>query len=189
VGGSRLRFFGLIHAQAHLEYDYLLALHETGLGVRVLPVGAGHFQMPNTAGWRRWRDLQEVFSGPLSVHYINVVCARPGVDLGRPLTRRDVAPPTADVKDNNLVYAPKTCLTGLLTVGVPNVAITVAAPLPTADEARALHRYDAVIAPTGEHTDALLPLVDKCACIPPEPEQLHDLFTGIGKARYGDAWD
>lgn len=168
---ARIRYFAMLTlSDSPLPAcAYLAALERTGLGVRVLSV----FGMPSSPG--PWTPHAAAFMAPVAARYVNVVAALPGLPMGSPVTRRDlaggfgtggaffdrrdfnVAPAgveqmaaetTAD--GDEVIYQPQTIIAGLYTVGVPNVLLTVppAAGEISPAEIAAMSKYDVVAVPT-----------------------------------------
>lgn len=163
-----------------LGYAYLRALADAGVKVRGLPLSAA----AGMAVERRWWDLKALFTVPLEVPYINVICTRPGGTMGvraqvgtlgtkddlpddlPPELRRVMVGNALKASKSRIVYDPKPVLTGMLTVGCKNVAIITANPRPTPDELVALGKYDLVICPTGHDQEQLAELGVTAQLIP-----------------------
>lgn len=81
-----LRYFTLVAPGelGDVGYAYLRALEDTGLLVRALPIG------PATAmaSEKRWYDVGHLFTVPMAIPFVNVVCAPLGFLMG---TRAPVA--------------------------------------------------------------------------------------------------
>jgi hypothetical protein len=168
-----IRFFCPVApgALGDLPFAYLEALHGTGRALRAQSIGMAAFDAE-----RRWYRLAHLFATPMWSPFVNVVCARPGLMLGTAMPVSALAP-TRDsdtqaalgaleralggpiTERERLIYQPKTALVGLYTVGVKNVAITSAAPDPSALELEALARYDAVVTVGTGDRDRLLQLL------------------------------
>ncbi len=113
--------------------------------------------------------------------YANVVCAPPNFLMGtRIIKGRDGLSPDSPGAEGEIAYEPATALSGLFTVGVPNIAITMPRPKPPEpSEIRALARYDAVISPTEADAEALRALGVPASCVPPEPDRLEAIVRGL----------
>ncbi len=163
-----------------IAFSYLKAIDDTGLGVRIMPVGLALFdRLP-------WSEMPHVFTAPISKSFINVVCVPLGVTLGAPASAEQFALPDAD-RDLAIAgegpgegsYKPETAIKGLHTDNVFNVVIVDGvgvAPLDLAERV-ALCRYDRVICPTPEGTTALCRQGVPAATIPPESDKLAKLFA------------
>ena len=152
---AKIRYFCLIMPGPGplLGFDYLEALHETGLGVRACPIGAAVFLMDAP-----WNKINHLFMGGAveDTSFINVVCSPPNLLMGAAMKASDVKPPkgvgapTGDIRSDETIYKPQTALSGLFTVGagIKNIAITIPKPKPPDEhEIRALQLYDAVLTP------------------------------------------
>jgi hypothetical protein len=129
-------------SQPSLGLDVLLALRRAGLAVRALSIG------PAFLAWPPWSDHLDVFAAELAPRYVNVVCAPPGLYLGVPMRASEDHGRKSEIKASDRIYRPPTALTGLHTVGVPNVAVTMPRPRPPDQhELVALRLYDAVLCP------------------------------------------
>lgn len=151
-----IRFCCVTDAQNDSEqiaFPYLEAIEGTGLGARVMPLGAMHFAVAP------WSALGHLFISALRPRFINVVCVPPGLPL----------PPQGD----------QTALSGLFTLGIPNIAITTGAGPYTAKEAKMLKMYNRVIVPDGSEATELRTIGIPFEEIPPEAEPLSLLFSGI----------
>jgi hypothetical protein len=136
----------------NIAFPYLAAIDLTGVGVRVMPLGPFQFGQPP------WDRLSHLFLAPLGLRFINVVCAPACYSLSGDST---------------------SAITGLLTIGIPNVAIMSGTGNYCSKEFAALAKYDRVICPTEEGTRRLCQEGVPCARIPAEPEKLSRLFSGI----------
>lgn len=193
VAPASIRFFCLVVPGGGLGFDYLEALAKTSLGVVANPIGAAYFA---TAPWSTASHL--FMPRELVKSYVNVVAAPPGYLMGRSLRATDVkAPPRlpgageetrpfaasapqAGDPNAELVYEPQTALSGLYTVGVPNIAITMPRPRPPEDhEVRALCQYDAVISPTSEDAAALRHLGITAFSVSPNAEPLEQIVREV----------
>jgi hypothetical protein len=75
-----LRYFCLVAAGQHgdLGYAYLRALEATSIRVRALPIGPA-----SAIGTeKRWYELGGLFTTPMSIPFVNIVCAPCGLMLG-----------------------------------------------------------------------------------------------------------
>jgi hypothetical protein len=189
--GARIRYFCQVSETADREYAYLEALMQTGLGVRILPIGFIMFDMPeDQPGWARWKAMQKLFTDPIANRYVNIVCAPPGLMMGQPLqasqrsglmvTPRGDLPTKAPGDDSFTAYTPGTALIQLYTLGVPNVAITGMWPEPPGkEETRVLRRYDAVITDSATESAQLSLRGIDAIHLPPEPDQLSRLLQDL----------
>ncbi len=157
--------------QGNLAYPYLKAIDNTGLGVRIMPIGLALFDRAP------WNGVPHVFMSALRTRYINVVCAPPGVRLGAAITAAQFADNSQG--GDKVVYEPDTMISGLLTVGIPNVAIVDGEGDFSEKELKALCLYDRVICPTPEGTTALCKQGVPSATVEPNPSKLSSLFSGI----------
>ncbi len=133
-----------------LGFSYLQEMVSQHVRVRALPIGAsGAF-----CSERRWYMLGDAFTRPMSLPFINVVCARCGDTLGTRMpaarfARADAVPPElrevlGPIAERTAIeYEPQTVIAGLFTINVKNVAIITGAP--DEHETVALRAYDAVI--------------------------------------------
>jgi len=185
MADALIRYFCMVlpNGGAQLGFDYLEAFDKTGLGVRACPIGPAFLM---SGGWPKLTPL--FFIGQNAKRYVNVVCAPPGLFMGHVLRAIDVKPPpdvlksslvssedtNPDAKDiERIIYDPQTALSGLFTVGVPNIAVTMPKPkLPDEKETSVLRRYDAVLCPTVEDANALRQLGIIAFQMPPEPTLL-----------------
>ena len=182
----RVRFYCLALPSdgPQLGFDYLEAIERTNLGVRACPIGPA-FLMAGP-----WPRLSHLFMGePLGLRdrFVNVVCAPPGLSLGFAMTARDVAPPP-DLpgvmkpveREEAIVYQPKTALSGLYTVGVKNVAITMPKPAPPDDpERQALLQYDFVLCPSAADAAAMGALKIPGLYVPPDAAILEKILVAL----------
>jgi hypothetical protein len=161
-----VRFFSLVApgSVGDVGYAYLTAIAATGARVRALPIG------PAAAlGFEaRWWRIGHLFTVPLDLPFVNVVCAPIGMSMGMhaPVsnlgTEDDLPtdmPPNvrefmlrgarrAKAHPDKLAYEPQTVLAGLYTVGCKNVAIVAieeGGPMPDARELAAIAKYDRVL--------------------------------------------
>ena len=174
--GKLIRYFCVVGPRApkaeqwwpDIAHDYAKMFAESGVGVRILPIGGSPFA---ARGYEHWNDLAEHFVGELDpLNYVNIVCAPPAFPTGRRVSARAFAPTRVvgarggEVSraalaegrkaTDEVVYDPELALIALWTAGHSNVAITGTFPEPPGEEEReALRRYDLVIAPT--RTDAV----------------------------------
>jgi hypothetical protein len=183
----RLRYFcmALPGAGRSAGFEYLEALSQTGYGVKACAIGPA-FLMSGP-----WPALMSLFTGPEQVakRFVNIVCAAPGLLMGQALRAVDVKPPAGpglpsvgSVSQNTdeVIYRPQTALSGLYTVGVPNVAITAAHPiLPDEHEVTALSKYDAILTITDEDARTLKHLGLLALYMPPEKDQLTRLMKSL----------
>jgi hypothetical protein len=161
-----------------LGFDYLDAFDKTALGVLACPIGMAYFAA------EPWSDVGRLFMGRPAARYVNVVCAPPNLLMGQRLRASDAPVLGSDGevraipsgKTESIIYEPQTALAGLYTVGVPNVAITMARPRPPEDhEIRALAQYDAVLCPSSSGTEELQRLGVVAMHVPADAEQLKRL--------------
>lgn len=141
-------------AIADLGYGYLRGMVDQRVRVRALPIGAGG----EFTTERRWYDLGDAFTRPMSVPFVNVVCAPCGQLMGlrAPASAfasaealspelRAILGPMAGGKSADIDYEPHTVLASLYTVGVKNVAVIAGSP--DDRELAALAQYDRVLVP------------------------------------------
>ena len=136
-----------------VAHQYAEALREAGLSVRLIAIGGSYLMEPSKLdgpegrahadGFAPWRRLAPLFGTPIGADdtVVNVVCAPAGMLLG----------PQKTLDDGQVVYEPKTALSGLHTPGMKNVAITGCVPGGPEfdhDEAGALKRYELVACPS-----------------------------------------
>jgi len=163
-----------------IPFSYLTALRQLSLPVRALPIGT-------TAALtveKRWYDISDSFTVPMSIPFINVVCAPAGLlmgvrmpirkslasDEGVPAELRQLvggAARRARSSDGDVVYEPPTALTGLWTVGVKNIAIIYGNGKLEERELAMLAKYDRVLA----HESSPLPIAESLY-VPPDPQRL-----------------
>ena len=177
---ATVRFFCLVLPPGHEQtgYEYLDALDRSGKRVVACPIGMAYFTSAP------WSGITRLFSGLTAPRFVNVVCAPPGLVMGARMRAADVKPPldpsgVAWRKElsQEVVYEPSTALSGLYTVGVPNVAITTLGTKPLeSSEIRALAQYDAVFTPSGNDAEALRALGIHSMHIPPDPALLGRLM-------------
>lgn len=136
-----------------IAFSYLEAIEGTGLGARVMPLGAMHFAVPP------WNALGHLFLSALRTRFLNVVCVPPRLPLV----------PGED----------QTALAGLYTLGIPNVAITTGLGDYTAKELHSLQLYNRVVVPDEDGRVVLASKGIDSVVIPPDPEPLSSLFSGI----------
>jgi hypothetical protein len=164
-----------------ITFPYLKAIEDTGLGVRIMPIGMARFDAPP------WNQVPHLFTAALKERYINVVCVEPGVTLGAAVSTAQFGNPKAGDEE---AYAPPTAISGLFTVGIPNIAILSGATLPEGKELEALGRYTAVVCPTTKESldldlalyQTLGPGATPTIIIPPDPDRLSSLFSGMTSA-------
>ena len=157
-----------------IAFSYLKAIEGTGLGVRIMPIGVMHFGIPP------WNAVPHLFLTALKTRYINVVCAEPGLRLGAAISAAQFSVPG---NGDEAAYEPPTALSGLFTVGIPNVAILSGKTLPEGKELESLKHYTAVVCPGDEGAGALAKAgVRSVVRIPPESDQLSRLFSGMTPA-------
>ena len=161
-----------------IAFSYLKAIDDTGLGVRIMPVGLALFdRLP-------WSEMPHVFTASISEPFINVVCVPQGVTLGAPADAKQFALPDGD-QDLAIAgdgpgegnYKPETAIIGLYTDNVFNVAIVDWEGEVDQAELYTLCRYSRVICPTHEATTALCKQGVPAATIPPESDKLAKLFA------------
>lgn len=156
---------------AGIAIPYLQAIEGTGLGVRVMSIGGMQFGVPP------WDDVSHLFITALKNRFINVVCIEPGMPLGAVISASQFSG-----ANNAIAYEPPLALNGLLTVGIPNIAIISGSIPPAGKELESLKHYTAVICPTTEGTKEIVSLGIKAITIPPESDQLSRLFSGMNPA-------
>jgi hypothetical protein len=173
-----------------LGFDYLEALSKTGLGVAACPIGPAYLNA------EPWSKVTQLFTPhPVAKDYVNIVVAPPNLFMGMRLRAVDVTPPShlpfpgEEIApavpqridpSSEVIYEPQTALSGLYTIGVPNIAVTLAWPKPPEDhEIRALAQYDAVFAPTAEDALALRALGVLAMHIPPDTDQLARILSWL----------
>ncbi len=176
--GTRLvRYFCIVGPRGHvwsdIAHSYLLALIESGISVRVLPIGSA-MGFPRDDAWGHWADVSEAFAGELVTGYVNVVCCPAGQVTGRRITGKAFSPPrvigvgggeiprhvlaVGARATDDVVYEPELALAGLRTDGKRNIAITglgASGNAPCDAEVEALKGYAAVIAPTEDSAETL----------------------------------
>jgi hypothetical protein len=155
-----------------IAFSYLKAIEGTGLGVRIMAVGMARFDTPP------WNQVSHLFITALKTRYINVVCVEPGVTLGGSVSAAQFSMGNKD----GAGYDPPLAISGLFTVGIPNVAILTGKVLPEGKELESLKHYDVVICPTGKETLDLDKLGIKALVLEPESDQLSKLFSGMTPA-------
>lgn len=162
--------------QEKISVAYLQALDETGLGVRLMPIGMV------TAWSPPWNDYPHVFTSALKTRYINVVCVPPGVPLGAPVSPAQFGHGRSTGQEQVAAYEPDSALVGLFTVGIPNVAIIAGESECTDKEVESLKHYNAVVCPTEKGTENMRALgVKNAICIPPDSLMLSRLLSGISQ--------
>jgi hypothetical protein len=193
MSDARIRFWCLVLPTDGLQLgaEYLAAIDATRLGVRACPIGPAFLM----AGL--WPKFQNLFLGVFDVAktYVNIVCAPPNLLMGTTLRAADVMPnrdeksrliqgpklPLAEgtkIEPHEPIYKAQTALAGLYTVGVPNVAITMARPKPPDEhEIAALLKYDAVLAPSDKDADDLGMLGVPAIYLPAEPDRLRAFLS------------
>lgn len=188
-----IRFFCVVNegAEGDLGYSYLRAFEATGRTLRAIPIGAA-----GVSDEDRWDDLGALFLTPVAAPFINVVCAPPGLHLGTrtplDLSREEDLPaelrsvlggPARQVRATpGLVYQPQTALSGLMTIGCPNVAILQSRPTPDDHEIRVLARYDRVVCPTPADALVLIEHGVKAMYLPPRADLLARLLEDLCSA-------
>jgi hypothetical protein len=134
-------------------------------------------------GIEPWNRVSPLFLTTLKTRFINVVCVEPGTKLGERFqaTRIVMTPqgPMNDTPDDAAVYEPPMAISGLYTVGIPNIAILSGKTMPDDKELETLKRYDTVICADIQASLALDKLGVKSAVISPEPDQLSRVFSGM----------
>ena len=146
---------------ADISYNYVCALGDSGIPLRVIAIGGAMFQH-----WEHWRGLNMLFQGDIDPGFVNIVCCPPGLITGRAVTGKAVAPAGAKHHaTDEIVYQPDLALVQLWTKGQRNIAITGMYPTPPSEaEVEALKNYDAVLTPTEVEAEQLAHLgVDACA--------------------------
>lgn len=167
---SRVRFYclALPSDAPSAGFDYLEAIHNANISVKACPIGPVFI-----AG--QWPKLMHLFAAPMpGDRYVNVVCSPLDLSLGFAMSKAGVAPPvgipgSAPEGSREVVYAPKTAISGLYTVGVPNIAIT-SAPRRQASKGDldALVKYDVVIVPNENDIESFHHLGIEVMLTPPE---------------------
>lgn len=171
---------------AGIAFRYLKAIDDTGLGVRIMPVGLALFdRLP-------WSEMPHVFTASISDPFINVVCVPLRVTLGAPASAEQFALPDEDqdlaIAGDGLgegSYEPETAIKGLHTDNVFNVAIVDGtSPMGKAEltalseeDRFALCCYSRVICSTPEGTTALCKRGVPAVTISPESDKLAKLFA------------
>jgi hypothetical protein len=153
-----------------VAFSYLQAVDATGLGVRVMPIGAMHF------GMEPWSIVSNLFMTALKARFINVVAIEPGIPMGAPISTAQFGHAGGGAAT---VYEPPLALSALFTVGIPNVAILSGNTMPEGKEVDSLKHYTTVICPTKAGVKALSELGVKAVEISPNPDQLSRLFSGM----------
>ena len=153
-----------------MAFPYLKAIEGTGLGVRVMSIGAMHF------GVEPWCGVSHLFMSALKARFINVVAIEPGLPMGASITTEQFG---SQGSGDSTVYEPQLALSALFTVGVPNVAILSGKTMPGAKEIEALKQYDGVICPDEKGVIALDGLGVASTMIPPESDRLSNLFSAM----------
>lgn len=180
-----------------IAFSYLKAIDDTGLGVRIMPVGLALFdRLP-------WSEMPHVFTASISEPFINVVCVPLGVTLGVPVSAAkftegapekmrlgstwEIGKGFCDAleKEAEGSYEPETAIKGLHTDNVFNVVIVDGtSPMGQAElnalseeDCNALCRYSRVICSTPEGTTVLCKQGVPSATIPPESDKLAKLFA------------
>lgn len=157
-----------------LGFSYLKACLDTGLGVRVMPIGMVRFDI------EPWCRVPHAFMPSLKADYINVVCAPPGIPMGAAVSATQFG--NEQAKQEGAVYEPPTALSGLFTVGVANIAILTGKGEISPKELEALKLYESVVCPTEEGAEELAAQGVRAVSIPPESDQLSELFSGMNSA-------
>lgn len=168
-----------------VAFAYLEALSNVGRAIRAQPIGMASFEPP-------WRQATRLFLTPMSAPFVNIVCARPGLDLGQRFALK-VLKRLGNKQDlPDVVYQPNTALVGYYTVGCVNIAITGVRPPPSPEEVSALAKYDAVICPTEEDTVELRRLLSqqhqrhaRVVHVDPHPDLLGALLDDLCGATCG----
>lgn len=155
-----------------LAFPYLRAILETGLGVRLMPVGLALFDRPP------WNSVSQVFTSTLKARFINVVCVPPGLSMGAPVSAAQFGNQAAE----GAAYKPDTAISGLYTVGVPNVVIVDGEADISDKELESLCLYSRVLCPTQGGTSALCKQGVPAATVAPAPGPLSGVFSGITPA-------
>lgn len=152
-----------------LTLPYLRAFMGTQLGVRVMPIGM-------VAMWHDpWNKVPQVFTSALKTRFINVVCVPPGLKMGGKVS---VGQFGSD-RGSQTAYEPPTAIPGLLTVGIPNVAILTGDKDLQQKEVDSLKLYTEVLCPTKHGADTLIEQGVKAIQVPPHSESLLKLISGI----------
>lgn len=189
---TKVRFYclALPSDAPQLGVDYLTAIAGTGLGVVALPIGPA-FLMAGP-----WPRLLHHFTAAVPAgQYVNVVCAPLGLSLGFASSRAEMGASTPPMRkqgskvielpgdEDDIVYVPQTALSGLFTVGVPNVAIVqppgAAQPRPSESELQALRQYDFVLSPTEAAVTAFALLDISAIHVPPDAGQLAKILGAL----------
>lgn len=175
--------------EGDLAYSYLRAIQSTGRSLRAIPIGA-----IGISDEERWEAAGGLFLEPVVAPFVNFVCAAPGLLMGTrtplDLGREEDLPAelrialggqarTPRATPGMLVYQPQTAISGLLTVGCPNVAILQSRPRPGDNEIRALARYDRVICPTPADALVLNHLGVKAIYLPPRADFMGRLLEEL----------
>lgn len=181
---AQVRFFSLVMPNDTFGFDYLEAIHQTGLGVKGCPIGPAFLMSPP------WAALMHLFmKGELADVYVNVVCCPPNIMMGQALRPTEMKPPpgmgppisTSDrAKTEEYVYRPQTAFSGLYTIGVANIAITTLRPKPPdPNEVIALSKYDAVLTASEFDAEALKAVGILTYCAPPRPDGLQPILRAL----------
>lgn len=171
-----IRYFciALPGQKPQLGFEYVKAMDDAGLDVRVMSIG------PAFLATKPWSDVHHLFLTPLAKRFINVVCAPAGYMMGTTVKASDIAPPKSVVGGTEktpaphaVVYRPQTALSNLFTVGVTNIAITRSWPQPPdTDELAVLGRYDAVVCPSDKDRLVFEQLGIDARVIDPESDEI-----------------
>lgn len=153
-----------------IAFPYLQAIEKTGLGVRVMPIGAMHF------GMAPWNLVSHLFMTALKTRFINVVAIEPGTSLGTAISSAQFGHAGSG---GQVAYQPPLALSGLFTVGIPNVAIMSGVTMPAGKEIDSLKHYTAVICVVASGVRDLGKLGIKAVSIPAESDSLSRLFSGM----------
>lgn len=153
-----------------LAFQYLQILMETGLGVRIMPIGVALFDRAP------WDEVPEVFTNALDTEYINVVCAPPGLTLGANISAAQFG---NDKASEDPAYKPTTAIAGLYTIGVPNIAILDGKGDFEPEELEALKKYSKVMCSTLEGIQNLFEQGGVFASVIDEPKEILSLFSDM----------
>jgi hypothetical protein len=151
-------------------HAYLSAMAVAGAAVRALPIGGAMVGIEH-----RWFELAHLFATPMTIPYVNVVCAPLRLEMGVAISARafhdrstlpaqlhrilgEQATPPDRERLESMVYTPKTAFAQLHTSKVCNVAIVSDDELPDHPELGALSKYDLVISPREHVAKALFEL-------------------------------
>lgn len=176
VDHEQVRFFAVVGPKRHgredsewwpnVSYAYLSALRAARYDVRAISIGGAYLQVPDDPLWHHWRELQPLFSVSLQENWVNVVCAHPGLSLGKARKLSELvggaSRSISGASPDDVMYVPGTALSNLLTANRINIAISGCFPEPPDDgEVAAMQAYTAVYCPRAED---VMPLRERGVC-------------------------